>query len=401
MTKYASFPGSGAAWCASLVVSVYCSTATVSALAKDGIYPFVSYTANYDSNVFGLSNESLYPLLTGRADGGDISQTLTAGVNLGSTLARQRLDLSAGLSRTRYSNFNTLDHDGRNIRGTWNWVLGNHLSGNIGASTLRSLTPLSNFSELARNLRTIRNANADGAWQFHPSWNVRGAVSRYTVAYDLESQRYGNIEEDRSEIGMNYLARSGSSVGLMLARVDGAYPDRARFTRVDESYSQDEARARVSWIVSGKTKVQLSAGWVSRHLSGARSAGYSGPGGRLTADWAVTGKTSLNASVWRELASSDDVVAPYSVNQGVSLAPAWRMSEKVTLQGALRYEKRDFEGGAAQLADTNRTASLTVSYSPLPSSLIQLSVFTTDREGTTPRSGFNRQGAAVNMQYEF
>lgn len=363
--------------------------------------PYIGYTFGTDTNVLGLANNDQYLPLTGQADGSDSTRTARGGINGSYRLSRQLLDVNAEFSQTKYEHFQALGYNGRNLGANWHWVLGNTLSGRIGASDVQTASQLSNFQQVTRNLRTDTQTHAEAAWMITPSWRLTLGETQYTLRYDLASQYFGNIDQNKKEGGLSYVTTSASTVGLLLQETDGKYPGRAGINIPREDFQQHEAKANIDWYVSGKSRLQLLFGWTSRTSADAVSRDFQGPTARATWDLASTGKTAITARAWREVAAVDDVLASYSINKGASLSPSWSVSEKVSLQGDLRVEKRSFQGSSVATYDTDRTVTLVLAYKPLRNILLQASGFTFSRQGNAYGGGYTRNGASISARYTF
>ena len=205
--------------------------------------------------------------------------------------------------------------------GNLNWHLASHLDGNLGVSYTQALTPYTEFHSTERNLRTQTREYWDGKWYFHPSWSLHGGLSQYKLEYDLATQKFGDRTEDASEIGLDYLAASSSSIGVLMRHTRGGFPKPQLIGPlvVDNSYRQDEYKGKLDWLITGKTRVQFLGGWVQRKHDSFPARDSSGPGARLIADWLSTGKTSMNINVWREIYSSDDLTASYTTFRAGSI----------------------------------------------------------------------------------
>lgn len=371
------------------------------AAADDKFTPYVGYTVGHDSNVFGLDGDQDYRALFAQPDGADRTTLVNGGLKARVPVSRQQFELSADVSRARYARFPVLDHAGHDLQGAWRWSVGRTWSGRIGASKVRALGPMSGFREAARNLRTTRRNIAENAWLLAPAWQLRADLSTYTLQNELASQRFGDVDERKVETGVDYLAASGSRMGLVFAQVRGEYPMRPAAAGRREHYRQDEVKARIDWRVAEKTRIQMLLGLTRRDSFGARTGRFSGPGARLTADWAASDKTAFEGACWREIAAADEVLAAYSLNTGCSLAPTWKMSAKTALKSVIAYEKRAFYGSALPASDTGRSASLALSYAPWRKMALQMSVFALARDGNTGTGTYARRGAALTARYEF
>ena len=300
---------------------------------------------------------------------------------------RQRINAYVKLSKVKFDHFTQLDYDGKDVLANWNWQLGNHLQGTAGASYAQVLAPYTDFRSNERNLRQQRRRYAEGAWRFHPSWRVRGAASRDTFTYELLTQRYNNRTEDASEIGIDYLAPSDSTVGLVARKLKGKYTNRRPVGQllVDDNYDQDELKARVNWIASGTTSVQLLGGWAKRKQ--ASFGDSSGVNGRLSATYTPLGKMSYNAAVWRDFAPLESTIVSYTLNKGASVGAVWDATAKIQVDANAIYERRNYNArlalaNASGLNDSIRSATVRATYAPLRSVKLSLAYAHQSRTGS-------------------
>ena len=87
-----------------------------------------------------------------------------------------------------------------------------------------TIAAIANMNDLI--FRTKRAKYINGAWRFHPSWQLRGSFNRNKFDYELPSQRVNNRNEDLAEAGGDYVAPSGSRIGLVARRLSNR-PKRA------------------------------------------------------------------------------------------------------------------------------------------------------------------------------
>jgi exopolysaccharide biosynthesis operon protein EpsL len=363
----------------------------------------------YDDNVLGLPSQVSALEALGLDKKSDVSQTVEVGVLLDKRYGRQYFTGNVKAGKTRYDTFKALNFDGRDIAGNWNWALGNHLDGNLGMTYVRGLTPFTDFHQLVSNIRTQKREYMDGNWRFHPSWRTRAGISRNDLDYELLSQQSLNRVETRSELGLDHIAHSGSSVGVLVAHTSGSYPNRVSLggTSLFNSYQQDEMKANIDWRVSGKTRLQLLAGQVSRSNEDPRFRDFSGFNARLTGDWLATGQLSVNGAIWRETGIVDDLSAVYSINKGLSVAPRWQLTEKSLLEMQFKYEKRDFSQSLAASStvsgvqqDALRSASVVLAYKPLRGLTLQTSIFHAAKSSDLQFNNYTRNGVSISLQQE-
>jgi exopolysaccharide biosynthesis operon protein EpsL len=302
---------------------------------------------------------------------GDSWYQADAGLLFDHTYSRQRISAKASLSKVKFDHFRQLDYDGEDLQGKWNWQVGNHLEGALGAGYNQALAPYTDFRSDQRNLRQQRRVFADGAWRFHPSYRLRAAASKEKFTYELTEQSVNDRTENSYEIGADYLPKSGSEIGLVLRTIKGKYPNRRPFggRLLNDDYDQDEVKARVVWIASGTTTVQALAGWTKRRQP-ALGDDTSGLNGRVSAEYKPNGKSSYTAALWRDFAPIESIFVNYTLNKGVSLAAAWDASAKVKVEALATYERRNYNArllavGNGDLDDSLRSATVRATWSPL------------------------------------
>ena len=382
--------------------------------APDDVFrPYVGYSFAYDENVLGIPDGAN----TSGQDLSDTSRRAEAGIAINKRISQQVLSAKLNLYQVTYDHLRQLDNDGKDFLGNWNWHVGDHVEGNLGASYVQGLAPyvqglapLANVGVLERNLRTQRREFFDGSWRLHPSWRLRGGLSRDSLNYDLDSQKVGNRTEDMTEVGVDYLAASGSTFGVQLrhTRGDLPIPQQLGALLVDNSYDQNEVKAKINWLLTGKTQLQFLGGYVQRKHDFFSERDYSGLNARLIANWQATGKLGVSLSGWREIGALYDVTTSYTLNQGVSVGSTWNVTSKVKLDGLLKHETSDFSGTTAFSSalpvgrkDTYRTASLKLTYLPTDHLQLVAEAHRKNRDSTVNGNSYPNNGVMLSSRYEF
>lgn len=373
---------------------------------SDTIHPFISTSYTYDDNLLRLPDD--FPAAFGpRADR---ATQVQGGITFDRPIGRQRLTGAAKLSRVTFDHYNTLDYNGKDFNADLAWQLGNHLDGNLGGSYSQTLTPFTDFHTDERNLRKQRREYVNGGWRFHPSWRIRGGFNRFEFEYELPAQRFNDRTEDTTEAGVDYLAHSGSRIGLVARHIKGNYDNRRTVggSLLDEDYSQDEIKANVYWIASGVTTVQVLAGYAKRKQSTFGARDSSGANGRITVDWKPFGKLRFKADGWRDFAAVESAIVANSFNKGASLAATWDVTAKVQATASVRRERRDFEKvsgitRAGDPTDTTRGATLGVQYLPLRNLQIGATAFSDRRTGSAflGTGSYRAKGVSINASVQF
>jgi len=376
------------------------------AATDDVLRPYVGYSLVYDDNVLGVADGA-------NTTGEKLSDTARhaeAGIIFNKRISQQVLSGHANLDHITYGHFGQLDNNAKDILANWNWHVGNHVDGNLGVSYIQALTPFVNFHSDELNLRTQRREFFDGAWRLHPSWRLRAGVSRDKLNYDLTSQQAGNRTEVASEVGLDYLASSGSTVGVQLRHTRGDLPNPQLIDTVlvDNSYDQNELKAKVSWLLTGKTQLQFLGGYVQRKHDFFPARDFSGVNARVQASWNATAKLNVTAGIWREIGALDDLTASYTLNQGIGVGSTYDMTSKIRFEGQLKHESSDYSGTVAlpslQLADrkdTFDTASVKMIYRPTTHLQLATTAYHKKRDSSLDGNNAANNGVMLSSRYEF
>lgn len=372
---------------------------------SDTIKPFVAIGYTHDDNLLRL--EDGQELEGGRSD--NIRQA-QAGFSFERPVGRQVFTGSAKVSRVSFDHFSQLDYTGQDYQGTWNWALGNHLSGHLGATYSQTIAPFSDFHSNERNLKKQKRGFGDIFWRFHPSWQVHAGYVNDEYDYDLLSQRFNTRTEKATDAGVDFLAGTGSSVGVVGRRLTGHYPYALEQGAVlqESGYTQDELKLKVVWRPSDLTQLQFLGGRVKRKHDLSASRDVSGTNARLTAQWNPRERLRFTAVAWREFTAVESSILNYALGKGVAATATWDLTAKISVDARLRREKRDFNGLLASTLpinyeDDTRAIGAGVTYAPTRSSQlsVQYSRDTRDPSNRFFSSGYRANSVSFNASLQF
>lgn len=393
------------------------------AMEGDTFRPFVSYGTFFDSNLFRLAdNESPG---TPRDDRYSV---LSAGLNVDWKPSRQEIVANVTKTRVRYKRNALFDSDGNDYQATWNWQLGNRLTGNAGASESLSQSKFDSVGRVNNQvMRKRRYGRAE--WAFHPRWRIGGGIETADYANSASSLASQDAQTQARDIVLRYYTPKGSRLSVQIRRTDAEYPNPQFLsfgslsgfvfpTEVaDNSYKQTEYNLLGDWSVSGKLKVHGQAGWVDRQYENVLKGNYffvpqlkerpdlSGFTGRISADWYATGKTVLSMSLYQELGGVQDINASSVLKKGASVNGVWLMREKWRLNAGVTFENRDFKGdpGTTQLQRNDDTfgESLSVSYAPIQAVSVDVGVSAGRRNSNISVEEYRFHMVFANVRADF
>lgn len=405
------------------------------AMAKEGdtFRPFVSLGYSYDSNLYRLSDSE--SLGTQRDDR---YGNLSAGINVDWKPGRQQVVLKLTKTLTRYDRNTFLDFEGDDLQATWNWQLGNRLSGNLGASKSTSQSNFGDIGLVNVNNQVDRERRFGRAeWAFHPRWRIGGGVEQVDTTNSDPTQALQDFQQRAYDVDLSYSTPKGSNLRAQVRRINAAFPNPQILSYrcvtsplplcppfpfipsevADNSYRQTEYNLLGDWRLSGKLALRGQAGWVDRKYENVLRGNLSGPPqliertdytsytGRVSADWYATGKTQLSVSAYQELGGAGDINASSLLKNGASVNGMWMMREKWRLNAGATYENRQFRGvpGTAQLQRSDDTvgASLSLGYAPIQAVSLDIGVSAGWRDSSMSVENYKFHSLFTNMRANF
>lgn len=395
-----------------LATSSACAQIAPMPSSSDGqvVTPYAQYSLTYDDNVLRLRDAAAAQNLFGDAKMSDSYRTAVGGLRIDKLISRQRFRLDASVNKTSFDYFKQFDNNGHDVKGSWSWVAGPYLTGDLGLQNTQALTPFQNLRVFQRNIRTQKSEYATAALRMHPDWTLRAQFTRFDLGYSLASQQVNNFTQDVSEVGLDYTARSGSVAGIQLRHTSGDYPASTvvNGVTINNSFTQDEVKAKVLWLYSGKTRLQFLGGMVQRSRQMGGEGNFNGFNARLIGDWYATGKTAFTVNLWREIGGLSDLDANYALTNGASLGATWQSTAKLRFDGFVDYEKRNYNGATiiagvtpSGRRDRYERATLSLTYMPITSLSLIAAVFRESLQSNIDSFSYVSNGVALTTRYEF
>lgn len=393
----------------------------VGAHEGDTFRPFVSAGYFQDSNLFRLAK--------GESPGTQRDERYAlyqAGLNVDWKPGRQQFLVSASKTLIRYDRNAFLDFDGDDLQASWNWRLGNRLSGQLGAA---KSTSQSSFSDIALVNNEVDRERRFGRveWEIHPRWRLGGGYDTTDNTNSAPSQISQNVEQSARDVILTYRTPKGSRLSAQVRRIEADYPTMQVLQGTiffadlaDNSFRQTEYNLLGDWQLTGKFKLRGQAGWVKRQYDNRFKSApviffptlierpdFSGVAGRLSADWFPTGKTLVSGAVYQELGGASDINASSVLKRGASLKGVWLVREKWRMNAGVSYENRDFRGdpgtvpGLLRRNDDTVSGNLGLSYMPIRAVSIDLGVQAGRRDSNVAADDYTFRTLYLNVRGDF
>lgn len=323
-------------------------------------------TVASDSNLFRRP-DSLGPQ-------SEIISTGYVGLRVDKPYAQQRFQLSATETTARYEKFSYLNFDATSYRGAWLWHLTPRVSGTLSAERTEALAPFDETLGAQRNVRTSDNRIFNLDALIFGGWHMLLGASWLKQASEQAFQFQPDFRSVRKELGIRYVARSGSSVTATGRSTDGEYLHSV-FDPANsgiDGFREDEIEFGANWLSSGNSTVSGRLAWVKRRHDNFSQRDFSGLAGDLGYVWTPAGKLSFAFSAGQNIRPFQDLFSNYVVERALSFTPTWRIGERTAVRMRLEQVQSDFRGGTVARpggtrSDTARTALIGADWLPLRS----------------------------------
>ncbi len=392
-------------------VIAVCHTGSAHALDGDRVRPFVGVVATYYSNLF-YTDDRIPKVGAFKGVQSDLSYGLRGGIAADYYLSRQFFTLNATATQSQFQNNTALDNIAYNARGSMNWVVGSNWDGDLGATFTQNLGSFVDVRTNQKNLRTTQSFFGSAMYRVYYDWKLRAALTQTTLENGAAAFRFGNREDTTLELGSRYYSKGGDSfVGLNFKDTDGRFPNRVfvpGFSRVDSSYHQYDLQGTVDWRYSGETRLSGAAGWTNRQHSELSQRNFAGLTGRVSVNYALSGRTVINVGLRRDVGALEDVTSNYILTQGLNIGPSYSVSGKVNVGVTYDFSQRKFLGDPNFLAfsvptrvDNIQTLSLNVAYAPARNVAINASLAQSIRDSNRRFTNYSATTFTISGQLTF
>lgn len=316
---------------------------------RDPISAIAGVSREYDNNLFLLES-------------GKQSDRITkayAGIQLDKLYSLQRFKVNYTINASRYQKNTRLNFNSHNYDAAWLWSLTPRLTGKLYADrkeTLNSFQDFRNFNaSTIRNIRVSQTQHFEADYSPHGVWHLLGGITRNEATNSADFVQQDSFSSVGLDAGVRYDFRSGSSILLMAHRRDGDFGRKnPNFSSLfDTGYKETETEARLNWLLSGHSRLNLRTAYLRRNHDTFSQRDYSGMVGSLDYLWFPTGKLQIGVSANTNLGSFWNIDSSYTRENTFSVSPVYNFSNKIRLTGIASISERRFLGEGL-IPSTNR-----------------------------------------------
>ena len=391
-------------------IALLMGAGTAHADAQDTLNLTVGASLMHDDNLFRLSSDANPQALLGTSQKSDTIRVTTVGLKFAKDYSLQRFELEASLIDYRYKTFDYLDFTASNYAAAWRWALTPRLKGNFTRNrteALNSFTDYSNYRQ--QNIRTTTNTRFDGDFELGAAVHLIAGVAQNESTNSKIFLAEGDSTYDSADFGLRYVFRSGASVSLVRRQGSGDYTNRNQPIPTglyDNGFDQNDTELRAVWPVTAKTRVEGRIAHTERKHDHYAQRDYDGTVGNLSLNWGITAKTSLTATLSRELVSYQTLYSSYYQADRFVIAPYWQISAKTGLRLRYDYSERDYLGAIAATSfngrtDTIKLGAIAFEWAPYSNTLISAALQNEKRSSNKPGQDYDSTMGTVSAQITF
>lgn len=302
--------------------------------------PYLSTEAEYDSNVRRVNDADAGP--RGKDDR---LQTYRGGFDARYRAGLQSLALDGEVYRVEYDTFSEYDYDGHELGGALDWRVGSRVRGDLQLRTARQAEDFS--SRLRDNRRSLVDSDTgsmSAALRVLRDFELRPRLSARRVRYSLEASERQDLDEEAVALGVVYVGPGTLSIGVEGEVTRGDFVERQPGAGVIEESEQFTLGLIAGWKPSVITELSLLLG-ASRRDNQGRDVedGSDEIIGRLDLKRSVSVKTSLYASLYRNVANALDQGESTVVRSGLNVGGHWRATPTLDVNVSALVQREDFQ----------------------------------------------------------
>jgi exopolysaccharide biosynthesis operon protein EpsL len=301
---------------------------------------------SYDSNLFRLSDAVNPQAAIGESDKSDIIYQLGAGGKYELRQSRQKFIVEANVTEYKFQNFDNLDNTSDDLRGEWQWQVGNDWNGQLGLGQRRYLESFANFQQNVRDMVNQDRLYGSANYLLHSHLKLTLNADWYDTQHDGAARNVLDSRINNTALTVNWVSPAQNTVGLQYRTGEARFPNQALIasTFIVNDYTEQEYSLVAHWQAGAISEIIARVGHTERKFDQAPNRNFSAPTWRLTYRWQPTGKTALEFATWRELADFQDLTSNYVRVTGISVAPTWSITPSVAIRGKISRETLNYLG---------------------------------------------------------
>ncbi len=328
---------------------------------------------------------------------------LSAGLRLDKRYSLQRLTLQAQASRFSFRDFSNLDYSTLSYDGAWNFQFTPALRGVLSADR-RQYRDITNASIASGGItrRTERRDLAEVTLLGRGGWRTLAGLEQTRSRSDDPRALQASPTVSSVHVGGGYEFPAGALLTAQVRRGDGDYGGAASGIEFRET----EPSVSLRWPATTRTALDARIAWLDRSHDQEPARDFQGLVANGTARWTYSPRTSVEVGLARDLGSYEFSGGGRIRGWRLSLAPAWKPSEKTTLRFRHTMERRDWlvvSSASPDLGREDRTRWNALTFEWTPRRLLEFTASARQerRQSNLAGAGFRANVVALGARLNF
>jgi exopolysaccharide biosynthesis operon protein EpsL len=294
-------------------------------------------------------------------------------------------------------------------RAEWDWTLGKHFTGDLGADYDRNLVNFASSRVYQKDILETESYHGTIRYQIGPRWSIFAAGRHSEGTHSLEVRNYDNFKIDSGGGGIQFRTAADSKLTAEYRYTDARYPGDVLIAGLpfDRDYNERNTSLRWQHEFSPRWSIDAKGGYVDRNYLASEEGDFSGDVWHASLQWQPTIRTQVAFTAFRELQSYIDAESQYFVGTGGSIQPIWSPREKIQFALLLSYEDQEYLGSPLdpQLTDGRRDkvklGELRITYSPRREWKIDANFRREERDSNRDFLAYDDNILGVGLRYTF
>lgn len=307
------------------------NTAASYAAPVDTFVPFVSTNFNYNSNLFALQNTGLAQAILGSTDTADFITMLTAGVNMNWKVSQQVFTGHIIVNKSWYNTYKNLDNNGSDLGLEWDWAVDDLLHGTAGASQTRQLANLTFIQLPINDIFTTQTEYVTAGLKLNDRWQILAGANSSDFTNSAVSQQAFSLNMTNVTAGLQYTTPSGTKIELDDRQTRGSYPSAVLSgLPFNANFTESDTGVKFDWLPTEQIHLTGTLDYTQHLIPTYPAEDFSGVTGRAEANWMMTGKTSLDFAIYRNIQAFNTATTSFQLVQGGTLMLTWQPTAKIS-----------------------------------------------------------------------
>jgi hypothetical protein len=314
-----------------------------------------------------------------------------------------------GPGASRQDHINSSSNVSSSDKVLWTWRFGPQLTGEVGADYLRFLPDFVNTNYYHLDIYQRSEFFQTLRYQVGPHWGLFGGLMESEMSLSADAAATNDSHSKSAEVGFDYATALQNSFGFAYRYTDNRAPNSSTLNGVtfEPDYREESERVIFKYLPTEKTLIDASAGYIDRRYPSGAIGSFTGDIWRVAFQWQPTQKTEVVIEAWRQLQAYLTSETDYYVSKGVSVAPVWRVSEKINLSVEVSWDTQDYIGTSNEEAailgrrDKLTGEQLIAAYNPIERLTVNFTVGESKRASNEQQFTFDDKKASLGFSVKF